>query len=66
MSIDIIAPVRHLIKSAVKIAYDFNITEYDAHYLAIAKDIGYKLITADENLYKKTEITQLIHLLSNT
>ena len=64
MEIDIIAPVGHLMKSAIRIAYDFDITEYDAHYLAIAKDIGYKLITADEKFYRKIESTQLAQLLS--
>lgn len=53
LGIDIIAPIPHIMKRAIFLSYKIKITEYDAHYLALALDMGYKLITADQKLYEK-------------
>lgn len=53
MGINIIAPVPHIMKKAINLSYKNKITEYDAHYLALALDMNYKLITADKKFYEK-------------
>lgn len=53
IGISIIVPNREVINSALNLAYEHKITVYDAYYVALAKEINYKLITADRKLYLK-------------
>jgi len=52
---------------AVKIAFDENLSMYDATYLALADITGTQIVTADESFYKKlsTERKKLVLLLRN-
>lgn len=40
-------------KSAIDIAFDVNITLYDAYFVALAKELGFTLVTADKSLFEK-------------
>ena len=43
----------NLLRKANAIAWAYKITIYDALYVALAEQIGYPLITADEAMVKK-------------
>lgn len=53
MQLDIIYPSTNIIKEAVDLSYAFNITTYDAYFVALAKQVNARLITADFKLYEK-------------
>jgi predicted nucleic acid-binding protein len=44
-----------LTKGALKVAYDYEITVYDALYIALAQNLEFEFITADKKLYEKTK-----------
>src|SRR5690242_6327020 len=46
-------PDRDLLRKTNAIAWAYKITIYDALYVALAEQLGYPLITADETLAKK-------------
>lgn len=43
----------HALRTAAKVAFEEKITFYDAAYLALARNIDAKLITADRELYNQ-------------
>ena len=51
MQLDIVAPGESQVETAVKTAFEENISMYDAMYLALADVTGSRLLTADESLY---------------
>lgn len=53
MGIRILIPFSDEIKKAVDMAFSYDITIYDAHYLALADELGIPFITADKKLYDK-------------
>lgn len=53
LRIDIVTPTLELVEKAGELAFKYNITIYDAIYFALANEIKYMFITADNNLYKK-------------
>ena len=55
LGIDIVVLPKEIISLAVKLSYKYNITVYDATYLALAISIGAHFVTADKKLYKKIE-----------
>lgn len=57
-------PVNYqVIKSAVKLAYNFNITVYDAIYAGLAFELFVDFVTADKELYKKLNDFPRVKLL---
>lgn len=59
-----IIPVNYeLLVGAVQLAYNFNITVYDAIYAELAIKLGTDLITADRKLFNKIEDLIRINLL---
>ena len=63
MHIDIIVPISKLMSSAITLAFDHNITIYDAFYVALAKESDLSLITADDGLYKRTSELNLVKFI---
>ena len=60
IGISIIVPNRDVINSALNLAYEHKITVYDAYYVALAKEINFKLITADRKLYLKIKDLKIV------
>lgn len=60
IGINIIVPNREVINSALNLAYEHKITVYDAYYVALAKEINFKLITADRKLYLKIKDLKVV------
>jgi len=52
MELDIVTPIPEIINSAVILAFEYNITVYDAFYIALAKETELTFITADRRLYE--------------
>ena len=51
MCIEIVTPSYSLLERAIHRAREFDITCYDATYLALAEDLEFEFITADRRLY---------------
>lgn len=52
-----------ILTKAVRLAFRYEITSYDATYVALAEEIDFDYITADEKLYKKFEGLEYVHFL---
>ena len=65
MEIDIVAPIPEVNDIAIDIARSKDIIVYDAYYIALAKEIGYKFITADKKLYNKIKDLRFVIFLGN-
>ena len=61
---DIIVPTIELTKKANRLSFKHNITVYDAIYLALAEELGYDFITADEKMYRKIQDLSFVRLLN--
>lgn len=64
MNIDITIPFLKLISDAVSMAYERNITVYDAIYVVLARNINGIFITADKTLYEKIKNLKFVKLIS--
>lgn len=53
LGLDIVPTDPQLCQTAMKLAYERNLTFHDASFLALANHLGTNLITADESLFKK-------------
>jgi predicted nucleic acid-binding protein len=53
MDLEIVTPIPEIINLAVALAFDYNITVYDAFYIALAKDLELTFITADRRLCER-------------
>ena len=65
MDVDIVTPIPELINSAVTLAFEHNITVYDAFYLALAKEIEFTFITADGRLYKRVKDLNFVKFIGD-
>lgn len=52
-----------LTKEALKIAYDYQITVYDALYITLAQNLEFEFIRADKKLYEKTKRLRFVKYL---
>lgn len=64
MDIAITLPSEELLSEAVNMAFEKDITVYDATYVALAKFIDFKFITADEKLYKKIKDLNFVKFIA--
>jgi predicted nucleic acid-binding protein len=69
MGIEIITPTLSLLGKTVELAEEFDLTCYDATYLALAEELSFEFITADERFYrrikKSTKLKASIRLLAD-
>ena len=65
IGINIIVPTREIMSSAIELAFEFNITLYDAYFLALAKTLRFTFVTADQKLYRKIEELKFVKLLND-
>lgn len=65
LDIDIIVPTKKVTESAISLAFKYNITLYDAYFVALAKELGFEFVTADENFYNKIKELNFVKLLKN-
>ncbi len=63
LGLDIIAPTRDLLASTAKIAQTHDLTYYDASFVALAQELKFNLITADEKIWEKTKSLGFVELL---
>lgn len=52
LNLNIVIVTTGLIKNAIKLAYKYDITVYDATFVALAQDLDFEFVTADGRLYK--------------
>ena len=64
MRLDFAYPTIEIIENTVDLSYKFEITTYDAYFLALAEQLSVKFITADFKLYEKvkSELDFVIYL----
>ena len=65
IGINIIVPTRQVVESAIAIAFQHEITVYDAYFVALAKELNFTYITADEKLYSKIKKLSFVKFLKN-
>ena len=63
LSLDIVIVTTGLIKNAIRLAYKYDITIYDATFAALAQDLEFEFVTADERLYKQIKKLPFVKLL---
>lgn len=65
LDLDIVDLTEIIVEFALRISYERKISFYDALYVAVAREIGYEFITADENLYGMVTNLPFVSLLKN-
>jgi len=63
LNLHIISLPPDLLNLSAEIAFQKDLTFYDATYIALAKELGLHLITADKRLYEKAKSLHFIDLL---
>lgn len=62
---DIIVPTKDVFESAISLAFEYDTTLYDAYFIALAKELNFEFVTADEDLYSKIKKLEFVKLLKN-
>ncbi len=65
MDLDIVTPIPEIINSAVTLAFEHNITVYDASYIALAKEIELTFITADRRLCERVSSLDFVKFIGD-
>ena len=65
LGIIIAVPTSEIINTAISLAFQYNVTFYDAYFLSLAEAIQFVLVTADEEFYKKVKERGSITFLKN-
>lgn len=63
LNLNIVVATSGLLKNAVKISYKYDVTIYDAIYIALAGDLNFEFITADKKLFDKIKFLSFVKLL---
>lgn len=64
MQIRIVKGSREVIKEAIRLAYLYDVTVYDAAFVAIAENLNAPFITADDKLSQKLGKASYVHHIS--
>jgi len=65
LGIEIVPATAARIARALALAYQHDLTVYDAAFVALAEELGADFITADEKLLKKVSTLPFCHFLAN-
>ena len=65
LGINIIVPTKKIAETSISIALQYDISVYDAYFIALAKELKFRYITSDEKLYKKIQKLDFVILLKN-
>jgi predicted nucleic acid-binding protein len=65
LDIDVVVPTKEVIEEAISLAFQYDITVYDAYFVALAKVLQFTFITADERLHNKLKELSFVTLLKN-
>lgn len=65
LGINIFVPTKDVLEKAVELSYKFNISFYDAYFVALAAALNFLLITTDEKLYDKLKTLKFVKLLKD-
>ena len=52
-------------RRVIEIAYSYDLTVYDAVFVALAEQLGADLVTADQKLIQKLDGIHYVHYLAN-
>ena len=64
LELDLVALLPHLVHAAIDLATRWNVTVYDAAYLALAKELEAQLLTADRALHAAVRSLRCSKLLA--
>lgn len=64
--LELVGPTERLLHHAVELAHQTRLTYYDSFYLAVASDLGTRLITADKRLHEAAGRLVTVSFLSET
>lgn len=66
MDMDIVTPILDTLNSAVTLAFEHNLTVYDAFYVALAKETELTFITADRRLCERVRGLDFVKFIGET
>jgi len=61
LGIKVIASSPEIVSEGIRAAYANNLAVYDALFVALAQDLGYPLVTADDELWSRTRNLGFVH-----
>ncbi len=64
LGLEIITPSQQLLEDALHLSFATGLSIYDCIYLALANELGTKLVTADKHIFRQAEPLCKIKLLS--
>lgn len=64
LNLDIIAPTPDLVMSTISLSSQKGITFYDALYVELARQLGFKCLTADRKLFARLKDISLIQSIT--
>jgi predicted nucleic acid-binding protein len=63
MGLDIVTPSPEILEAAITLAFEHQITVYDAFYVALAKEIGLTVVTADKRLFDRVRGLEFVKFI---
>lgn len=64
LGLEIITPSQQLLAEALHLSFATELSIYDCIYLALANELGTKLVTADKHIFRQAEPLGKVKLLS--
>lgn len=65
LGLNIFVPTKDVIEKAVEVSFKYNVSFYDAYFVALARTLNFLFVTADEKLYDKLSTLEFVKLLKN-